>query len=274
MPFHFDFSAAVILWTLTFAAGLVLLVVLFGRDRAARFPWFTASIALLCLRLLVVRLLADRVRPMVWNWTFLTLADLAAALNLAVPVEVARRAFAGARSRNWWLAFLGVTAVGVAATALWGPWPDWSTLTAGTVLADLRLLQMISQKGDFLGAVAAIELGLLVVAFGRRFKAGWRSHTQRIAIGLSVAGLSLLATLATRRIIGAHTVVHTRAQFERIMALQTKIYNANSVIYLAVLLWWIVCLWIDEPGAEKRLTAPAEPGKEIKDGAEAGASGA
>jgi len=34
------------------------------------------------------------------------------------------------------------------------------------------------------------------------------------------------------------------------MDLQEKFYNANSAIYLAVLLWWIVCLWIDEPGSK------------------------
>ena len=47
MHFNFDFSTAQVLWTLTFAALLVLLVVLLGRDRAQRFPWFTASIAMM-----------------------------------------------------------------------------------------------------------------------------------------------------------------------------------------------------------------------------------
>ena len=42
MHFDFHFTAISVLWTLTFAALLVLLVVLMGRDRARRFPWFTA----------------------------------------------------------------------------------------------------------------------------------------------------------------------------------------------------------------------------------------
>ena len=25
-------------------------------------------------------------------------------------------------------------------------------------------------------------------------------------------------------------------------------FNANSVVYLLVTIWWIACLWIDEPG--------------------------
>jgi hypothetical protein len=32
--------------------------------------------------------------------------------------------------------------------------------------------------------------------------------------------------------------------------------NANSVIFLVVLVWWIVCLWIDEPGTEDRDQGP------------------
>jgi hypothetical protein len=31
------------------------------------------------------------------------------------------------------------------------------------------------------------------------------------------------------------------------MGLQEKLLNTNSAIYLLVLIWWIVCLWIDEP---------------------------
>jgi len=32
------------------------------------------------------------------------------------------------------------------------------------------------------------------------------------------------------------------------MNLQEKIYNANNVVYLCVIIWWIVCMWMDEPG--------------------------
>ena len=41
MHFNFGFTTIQVLWTLTFAALLVLLVVLLGRDRARRYPWFT-----------------------------------------------------------------------------------------------------------------------------------------------------------------------------------------------------------------------------------------
>ena len=36
------------------------------------------------------------------------------------------------------------------------------------------------------------------------------------------------------------------------MAIQGKLLNTNSAIYVIVLIWWIVCLWIDEPGTAVR----------------------
>ena len=32
------------------------------------------------------------------------------------------------------------------------------------------------------------------------------------------------------------------------MGLGEKLSNTNSTIYIAVMIWWIVCLWRDEPG--------------------------
>ena len=61
MHFNFDFNSTQILWTLTFAALLVLMVVLLGRDRVRRFPWFTTAMALTALRMLASRLLYHRV---------------------------------------------------------------------------------------------------------------------------------------------------------------------------------------------------------------------
>ena len=101
MHFNFDFSAVQILWTLTFAAILVLLVVLLGRDRARIYPWFTASIVVIGLRLLASRLLFGRLAPIPMNAIFLTLALIAGIVSLLVLVELARRAFAGASRSTW-----------------------------------------------------------------------------------------------------------------------------------------------------------------------------
>lgn len=46
-----------------------------------------------------------------------------------------------------------------------------------------------------------------------------------------------------------HDMPRTREGYNHLMDLQTHLTNANGAVVLAVMIWWIVCLWIDEPGA-------------------------
>src|ERR1039457_4509410 len=101
MHLHFPFTVGQILWTLTFAAQLVLLVVLLGRDRMGRYPFFTASIALFALRLLTEVLLSGRLPIPTLGKIFITMADLAALAGLLVLLEMARRAFQKAPRWAW-----------------------------------------------------------------------------------------------------------------------------------------------------------------------------
>ena len=247
MHLHFPFTALTILWTLTFAAHLVLLVVLMGRDRVARFPWFTASIVLVALRLLSTRLLFGRLPQMTLSTMFIVMADIGAIIGLMVVLELARRAFGRVRRATWVTGALVLMALGAAVLALWGPWPAWKTLTARSTMSTLQLLQLIAQKASLLVDVETIALGMLIVLFGRRFKAGWRSHTQQIVIGLSTASIAQLAMQGVWETIARTAVAHSMADYERIVGIREKLFNTNSVVYLAVLVWWIVCLWIDEP---------------------------
>jgi hypothetical protein len=257
MHLNFAFTAVQILWTLTFAALLVLLVVLLGRDRVRRFPWFTASIAMVAVRLLASRMLFGRLAPVPLGAIFITLADVAAIVGLLVLVEVARRAFAGAGRRIWIAGTLVLLAVGAGVLATWGPWPAWKTLTADSGLSALRLMQLLAQKGDLLLNVLTIGLGLLVVAFGIRFKAGWRSHVQQIVVGLSTAALAQLAVQGVWQLIALKAMPHSEAEYERILGLREKLFNANSAVFVAVLVWWIVCLWMDEKGTKAVQDIPA-----------------
>jgi asparagine N-glycosylation enzyme membrane subunit Stt3 len=259
MHFNFGLNAVQILWALTFAALLVLLVVLLGRDRAKRFPVFSFSIALVALRLLSSRMLYGKMSPIATNIAFLSLALVGGLVNLAVVAELARRAFAGASRKAWLVGTLILLAVGGAVVALWGPWPAWSTLTGGGMMVALRLMQLVAQRSDMLADTLAIELGILAAFAGRRFHAGWRSHTQLIILGFSTSALAQLAVRGFWQAIATHAIPHSQEEYERILGLQEKLYNANSVAYLLVLVWWIVCLWNDEPGAKTAgLEAPAE----------------
>lgn len=68
-------------------------------------------------------------------------------------------------------------------------------------------------------------------------------------MGLSMAALSQLAMRLIWQFVATHTVVHSRAEYEHVMGLRERIFHANSVVYLCVLVWWIAWLWVDERGA-------------------------
>jgi hypothetical protein len=272
MHFHLNISAVQVVWTLIFAALLVLLTVLFGRDRARRYRWFTASIVLVALRLLVSRLLFGRMAAIPENAIVLSLAVVGTVANLMVVVELARQGFRGAARAvlaAWTVILL---TAGVAVVAYWGPWPAWQTLRAVSLLAALQLMALVTQKGDMLASLLALGLGLLILLFGRRYRAGWRSHTQQIAIGLSTAAISQLAVRGIWQAIATRVTVHSQAEYEHVMNLQTKLYSANNVVYLAVLVWWIAWLWVDEPAtaAEESSAGQAPAASQIASSAASG----
>jgi hypothetical protein len=258
MHFNFDYSATQILWTLTFAALLVLLVVLLGRDRAKRFPWFTASIATMGLLLLTSQLMLSRLPRMTGTEIFLGLSDLDMVISLLVLVELARRAFPGLGKLGWIIGTLAMLAVGAAVLVMWGHWPAWKTLTASSELVAIRLMDLSVDKGILFSSVLTIELGLVITLLGRRFGSGWHSHVQRIAIGLSTAALAQLTLRVTLQAIGTHTHIATQAEYERVMGVRDKLIHGNNVLFLCVTAWWIASLWIDEPGIASTDASTAE----------------
>lgn len=266
MHFHFPFDAGDILWTLTFAAHLVLLVVLLGRDRIARFPWFTTSVVVLALRILTIRLLVKRIPPMTMQTIVIVMADIGALVGLLVVMELARRAFGKVRRSSWIAGAIALMVLGAVILKFWGPWPSWAMVTARGTMANLRLLQLIAQKTGLLVDVETIAVGFLIVLLGSRFGAGWRSHTQQIVIGLSTASISQLVVQGIwQKVIttaqGNPAILQSIDQQKRVLGLGEKLSNTNSTIYIAILIWWIVCLWRDEPGkvAAAQAGSAAEP---------------
>jgi hypothetical protein len=260
MHFDYHFTAVSVLWTLTFASLLVLLVVLMGRDRARRFSWFTASIVLVALRLLTNRLLHDKLPQLTMATIAISLADISVLVALIVLIEMARRAFKKAGPVAWAGWTLGLLALGGVVLWKWGPWPSWKAIAFDTTIARLQFMQLLAVKTGLLVDVLSIALGLLVVALGHRYGAGWRSHVQRILIGLSTASISQIGAQGIWEVIARHTTPHSRTEYEHLMGVQEKLLNANSALYVLVLIWWIVCLWNDEPG-----TAAAAPSSDTQD---------
>ena len=259
MHFDFHFTAVQVLWTLTFASLLVLLVVLYGRDRARRFPWFTTSIVFVALRLLTNRLLHDRLPPVTMAAVAVSLADIAAFVSLIVIVEMARHAFRRASTRAWLAWSLGLVAAAGVVMWKWGPWPQWKTIAFDTTIARLQFMQFVSVKVGLLADLLVVALTLLVVAVGHRYGAGWRSHVQRILIGISTASLSQMSAQVIWQTIARHTTPHSQAEYQRVMGIQDKMLNANSAVYVLVVIWWIICLWRDEPGTADTALVSGHP---------------
>ncbi len=248
MHFNFHFSAAEILWTLTFAAMLVLLVVLLGRDRIRRFPIFTSSIVLVGLNMLADKLLTHRLAPLVSTEVILVLADLGVIIALLLAIELARRAFSGAKWPAWVAGSLVLLGGAAAVIIFWGQWPPAKMVFDPSTLGRLRLMQLMAQKGNLFNEALAVELFALVVIAGRRFRTGWRSHTQQILTGVSTSSAMLIVARVMWEAM-VHDMPRTREGYNHLMDLQTHLTNANGAVVLAVMIWWIVCLWIDEPGA-------------------------
>jgi hypothetical protein len=259
MQMHSNLDSFVrqILWTLNFAALLVLLVTLLGRDRVRRYPWFTASTGFFALRLLAEELLANRIAPLFYQEILLALSDAAVIVGLLVLVELARRAFAGTRSSMWIVNATGTLLVAGGVVAALGPWPEFKNLAWNSTVGKLQLMQLVALKGDMLVSLLAVQLGLLVAFFGRSFKAGWQSHTQKILIGISTMAItSATMQIAVQSILrSARAHPPSAGESHRIIGLIDKLANANRVIYIAVLLWWIYWLWRNEPGAAATTTA-------------------
>ena len=258
MHFHFPFTLVQSIWTLTLAAHLVLLVVLLGRDRARRFAWFTIIIALSTLRLIAGRLLYGRLPQLTLGGIFVVLADLSVIVSILVLIELARQTFRRASRTTWLIWTFLLLAVGGSVLATWGNWPALKTLTPDNLLAWLSLMQLAAQKGSLLTDVITIALGLLIVLFGRRYGAGWRTHPQGIIIGLSTASLAQLVVQILCQAIARSAKPHSMDEYNRIVALRENLFNATNFVTLLVAIWWVACLWLDEPGTSSPATERTE----------------
>jgi uncharacterized membrane protein len=142
--------------------------------------------------------------------------------------------------------------IGAVVLATWGEWPAWQTLTAGGgIIANLQLLQFIALKSSLFIDVETVLLGLTIVLFGQRFHAGWKTHIQRIAIGLGVVSLAQIASEAAVQILARTGHPHSQEEYQHLMNLRDWIFYANSAVLVLAIIWWIACLWKDEPGASE-----------------------
>jgi len=256
-----------IIWACVLAAHLILLIVLLGRDRISRFPWFTAAITLSVISLLVDHLLNGKLTSMVFYWQSFSAMILAAIFTIFVLIELARRVFSSGRKglilkANGWLGW-GFVSVTVAAAAVWawGPWPSLAQLNAQPSIRGILIMQLVASKSQLFTALLTVEVALLLSLFARRFGFGWRSHPRQIALGLSTNALCILILQVITDLIKRNLHFHSRQEMadgiKHLERLFTNLDNARFALWALVLLWWIYWLWRDEPG-QPPANLPAE----------------
>jgi hypothetical protein len=257
-------NAEQILWALVLAAHLVLLIVLLGRDRISRFPWFTGAIALSTVHLIADHLLHGKLTSVAFYWQTYSAVLLEAIFGVLVLSEVARRVFSNRKagrvlnSKGWLGGTLVCGGLAIGAVWIWGPWPAWKALSAEPKQLPLLLVVLTALKSQLFVAIVTVEVALLMRIFGKRFGSGWKTQAQQIALGLSTYALGFLAVQATTDII-KHTVhLTSRDQYEHIVRLFSNLDNGRFALWLAVLIWWIFWLWRNEPGDTALAPAEAE----------------
>jgi hypothetical protein len=254
-----------VIWALVLAAHLVLLIVLMGRDRISRFPWFSASVALSTVHLIADHLLHGKLTSVAFFWQSYVGVLLDNIVGLLVLIELTRRVFSNCKAgvilnAKGWVGWTFVT-VGLAAAAVWywGPWPAWQAMTSDPKQFPLLLVVLSAFKSQLFLVILTVEVGLLMRIFGRRFGSRFTSHTQQIMLGLSTYALGFLAVQSTTDIM-KHTVhPTTREEYQHILKLFANMDNARFALWFLVLVWWIVWLWREEPGAAFRLTTDEAP---------------
>lgn len=248
-------NTQLILWALVLAAHLVLMIVLLGRERISRFPWFTASIALSAVRLIADHLLHGKLTNVAFYWQSYSGSILQAIIGILVLVELCRHVFSGGRAgkilkgKGWIGGVLVTVPIAFAVAALWDMGISWAAMKAEPDHLPLYIDLYVALKGQLFIAALTVEVGVLLQLFGRRFGAEWRGHDRQIALGLSTMYLALLAVQATTDIAKHHLHLTSRDQYEHVIRIFENLDNGRFAVWLLALLWWIFWLWRDDPDA-------------------------
>lgn len=217
-------------WAAGFFGHLVLLAVLFRKDRARRFPFFTALIAFEVVRTVVLFVEREHGTRAAYLWTYLAVSLVDLSLQLAVAYEVASHVF---RPMGRW-------ATDVRSGLIWLGWGSLAVASGLTWLAapsspQWKFAALI--KGNFFSASLLSELFLGMVVLSVTVGLPWRTHVARIAYGLGA--FSVLDVL----IEVAHTIYGGVYQAN----LGEVLTTTRKVLYLLVLGFWIVTLWQEAP---------------------------
>jgi hypothetical protein len=224
------------LWAASFALDLVLLVVLFGCQRAGRFPAFTALIFFNMARAIASFVILRVGTAGLYFYTYWGLAVVDTGIQFAVGYEVAASVF---RPSGEWAIDIRNRLVA---------WTVVSVVVAGALTqlqqpSNSYWLANVILKGSFFSATLLSELFVGMFALSSIAGLNWRSHVARISEGLAVYSFSNILIEAANTVFG----------FGGGGWVYNSLQTIRKGLYVVCVAYWSVTLWRDAPPV-RRLT--------------------
>jgi hypothetical protein len=223
-------------WGAGFSGHCVLLLVLWIRNRAGTFPFFTAFIGADVVRSITLLAVAYRGTKHEYLVAYVSLAIIDLVLQFCVTYELASHVF---RPTGTWApdvrgGFLNLVLGGIviAACLTCMPTPPHKTLWLS-----------ILERANLFSSALLCELFVGMIAFSVKAALPWKTHCARIAQGLGFYSLVGIVTEAGHNVVG----------MTRTSTLSHNLTLSRELTYLSCLAYWIVMLWRQAP-APRELT--------------------
>ena len=203
---------------------LILLFVLWKKERVKEFPIFTALVVINIVNAVILNLIFHNGSRDAYRLTYFGFAVVDLALQLLIVYELASHVFAptGRWARDIRKGFVVVALI--------------SILVAGTLALlpappEKTLLKAILDRGNVFSSALLCELFLGMLTFSVTARLPWKTHVARIAQGLGFYSLVGILTESGHSVIGYSYVL----TFVRMTA------------YLGCVVYWIITLWQRAP---------------------------
>ena len=212
-------------WVAGLLGHLCLLLVLFGRHLARRFPVFTTLIVCNVVRTLVLYGVSSLGSPVQYFYNYWVLAVLDALLQIGVVFELAAHIFRP----------VGVWAPDLRRRTLWIPAVCVFAAILLTWLAtpsSVSLQQSVVIRGTFFSSALMSELFLGVSALSLHMGLPWETPVARIAQGFGVFSISGILLDGLNTFSGVASGTHT----------YNLLTHLRIALYLVCVGYWIVML--------------------------------
>lgn len=217
------------LWLAVLIVHILLVSVLFARNRARQFPVFTCLIILNVGKTLVLFVIYRHLSALAYYDTFLVFAAVDYALQVAVVFEIGRHVF---RASAWAEDIRGSLILAGLAALLISAAVSWIALPATKWLSDTLVI-----RADLLTAVLMTELFVAMLALSARYGLPWNTHAAKIAQGFGVYSFICIVVEA----------LHTFFGLKNGTAIYTVVTRIRIVAYELIVCYWIATLSRDAP---------------------------